>query len=498
MLYRFENFALDTDRRELRRDAVLLSLEPQVFDLLLFLIRNRDRLVSKGDLLASVWGGRIVSESTLTSRINALRRVIGDNGQDQRLIRTAIGRGVRFVGAVQEHRIIDDAVAASVPPRLSLVVLPFANFSNEPELEHFADGLTDDLTTDLSQIPESFVIARNSAFAYKGKSIDVTHIGRELGVRYVIEGSVRSVGDRVRVNVQLTDAGSGAHLWADRFDADHHESAEKQNEAIGRLTRILNIKLLEAASRCAEQDSALDSNPQDLLLHAWDMINRVTTATALQEVLRVFERVLKLQPGSVSAKIGIGYALAVNINNYWSTAVRDDIARAEPLLLEAIEQEPNNALARTALGLLRRLQNRLEESRVELERAIELAPNFAPTFWHLGSTLSSLGQPDAAIPKIERGLRLCPPGAVVPGAYGALSAAHLLLGHADEAIEFARRGCAGNPRLYFPHLFLAAALGLKGDIDGARIALAEAIKVRPEFSSFDAFTGLHQIGDCAA
>src|SRR5262249_15257778 len=185
----------------------LLSLEPQVFDLLLFLIRNRNRLVSKEDLLASVWGGRIVSESTLTSRINALRRAIGDNGQDQRLIRTAIGRGVRFVGAVQEHRIIDDAVAASVPPRLSLVVLPFANFSNERELEHFADGLTDDLTTDLSQIPESFVIARNSAFAYKGKLIDVTHIGRELGVRYVIEGSVRSVGDRVRVNVQLTDSG---------------------------------------------------------------------------------------------------------------------------------------------------------------------------------------------------------------------------------------------------------------------------------------------------
>jgi DNA-binding winged helix-turn-helix (wHTH) protein len=191
LLFWFEDYALDTDRRELRQGPALLSVEPQVFDLLVFLVRNRDRVVSKDDLLASVWGGRIVSESTLASRINAARRIIGDNGERQRLIRTIIGKGVRFVGAVREQRVTGEPVAASISPRLSIVVLPFTNLSNDPEQEYFADGITDDLTTDLSRISGSFVIARNTAFTYKGRSVDVRQIGRELGVRYVLEGSVR-------------------------------------------------------------------------------------------------------------------------------------------------------------------------------------------------------------------------------------------------------------------------------------------------------------------
>ena len=163
-------------------------------------------------MLASVWGGRIVSESTLPSRINAARRAIGDSGGEQRLIRTTIGKGVRFVGAVREQHAAGEAAPASIIPRLSIVVLPFANFSNDPGLEYFADGITDDLTTDLSRISGSFVIARNTAFTFNGKSTDVQTIGRELGVRYVVEGSVRAVGDRVRINVQLNDAESGAFV----------------------------------------------------------------------------------------------------------------------------------------------------------------------------------------------------------------------------------------------------------------------------------------------
>jgi adenylate cyclase len=483
LLYRFENYVLDGNRRELRRDAALLSIEPQVFDLLVFLLGNRERVVSKEDLLASVWGGRIVSESTLASRINAARRVIGDNGQEQRLIRTAIGKGVRFVGPVQEQPAAGEVVAPSTSPRLSFIVLPFSNFSNDPGLDYFANGLTDDLTTDLAQISGTFVIARNTAFTFKGKSIDITTIGRELGVRYVIDGSVRRAGDRLWVNVQLTDAESGAHLWADRFDADPANPAQAQNETLGRVARILDVKLLEAAGLRIEQERALDTDPQAMLIYGRDMLNRVTTAEALQEALQVFERVLEIDPAFIPAKIALGHALAVNVANYWSTSVQQDQARAESLLLEAMEHDRNNVLARTALGLLRRLQNRLSESRVELETAIELAPNFAPAFWMLGTTLALLGQPDAAIPKVEQGLRLCPPGAVVPAAYGILSFAYLLLGHAEKAIELARKGCVGSPRLYFTHMFLAAGLGLKGEIEDAKAALAEAIKVRPELNS---------------
>jgi DNA-binding winged helix-turn-helix (wHTH) protein len=169
-------------------------MEPQVFDLLVFLVSNRDRVVSKDDLLASVWGGRIVSESTLASRINAARRIIGDSGEQQRLIRTTIGKGVRFVGAVQERQAAAEP-AISIPPRLSIIVLPFTNLSNDPELEFSADGITDDLTTDLSQIPGSFVIAHNTALTLKGDSVDVKRIGREFGACYVVEGSLRRAGE---------------------------------------------------------------------------------------------------------------------------------------------------------------------------------------------------------------------------------------------------------------------------------------------------------------
>jgi TolB-like protein len=208
----FEDYVLDTDRRELRRGSARLSIQPQVFDLLEFLVSNRDRVVGRDDLLASVWGGRIVSESTLASRINAARHVIEDNGEQQRLIRTIIGKGVRFVGKAREQQETDQSGTPPVVPRLSIVVLPFANLSNDPELDYVADGITDDLTTDLSRHSGSFVIARNTAFTYKGKSVDVKKIGRELGVGYVVEGSIRPAGESIRVNIQLIDAQSGAHL----------------------------------------------------------------------------------------------------------------------------------------------------------------------------------------------------------------------------------------------------------------------------------------------
>jgi len=248
LLFLFEDYALDSKRRELRRGAALLSMEPQVFDLLEFLVRNRDRVVSKDDLLASVWGGRIVSESTVASRINSVRRVIGDDGEQQRLIRTIIGKGVRFVGAAREQQDTDQSAAPAVVPRLSIVVLPFASFSDDPGLEFFADGITDDLTTDLSRISGGFVIARNTAFTYKRQPVDVKKTGRELGVRYVVEGSIRPAGDLLRVNIQLTDAESGSHLWTDRFDTDPVGLAQAQSEITGRLARTINFKLVEAES----------------------------------------------------------------------------------------------------------------------------------------------------------------------------------------------------------------------------------------------------------
>src|SRR5215472_209299 len=481
LLFWFEDYVLDRERRELRRAGAQLAIEPQVFDLLEFLVKNSDRVVSKDDLLASVWGGRLVSESTLSSRINAARRAIGDTGEQQRLIRTIIGKGIRFVGEVHEQQY--HSPAQPVVPRLSMVVLPFAHFSSDGELEYFADGITDDLTTDLSQITGGFVIARNTAFTYKGKPIDVKKIGRELGVRYVIEGSVRRAGDLLRLNVQLTDAESGAHLWADRFDTDCGDLAWAQSETTGRLARTISFKLVEAQGLSIEREGALDPHPQDLLIRGWAALVRPISAETLQEALRTFERVLEIDANSVAAKVGLAYSLSCNIADGWSTSVQQDEARAEQLLLEAIAGDANSFRARQALGLLRRLQNRLDESRIEFETVIALVPTYAPAYCQLGMTLIWLGQPEVAIPEIEKGIRLGPYDTASPSAYSMLSLAHLLLGRVEQAIEFSRRARVRNPRLYHTHMLLAAALGLKGELGQARTALAEGIKIRPEFNS---------------
>jgi len=259
--------------------------------------------------------------------------------------------------------------------------------------------------------------------------------------------------------------------------------AQAQSEITGRLARAINLKLVEAESRRIERESALDPDPHDLLIRGWAMLGRPVSAATMQEALRVFERVLEIDPGSVDAKVGVAYTLCCTIADGWSTSVQKDKARAEQLLLEAIECDASSFRARQALGLLRRLQNRLDESRIELETAIALAPNYAPAFCQLGMTLICLGQPDAAIPEIEKGIRFAPHDVVSPSAYSMLTVAYLISGHVEQAIEFARQARARNPRLYYTHMLLAAALGLKGELDEARAALAEGIKLRPEFNS---------------
>jgi TolB-like protein len=347
MRFRFGDHSLDTDRRELRRGGELVALEPQVFDLLVYLVQNRDRVVSKNDVLEGVWGGRIVSESALTSRLTAVRRAIDDTGGAQRLIRTVPRKGIRFIGVVHEEAAA--APASSGAPRLAIVVLPFVNLSSDPELEYFADGITDDLTTDLSRIAGSFVIACSTAFTYKGRATEVKQIGRELSVRYVLEGSVRRAGDRVQVNVQLIDADSGGHLWADRVETDRRDLAEGQREITGRLARTLNLELIEDIARRIEQENATDPDAKDLVMlgeaghRRWLRSTGRDRTQSLREAQRCFERALAKDSGSIDARIGIARVLVSYLLFGWSTsgstrrrtrgpiAARGDRGRSEPL-----------------------------------------------------------------------------------------------------------------------------------------------------------------------
>jgi adenylate cyclase len=370
-----------------------------------------------------------------------------------------------------------------IAPRLSIVVLPFTNLSDDREQEYFTDGITDDLTTDLSRISGSFVIARNTAFTYKGKPVDVKQVGRELGVRYVLEGSVRRSGHQVRVNAQLIDAETGAHLWADRFDTDRVNLPEAQDAIVGRIARTLNVELLEDAGRRIERERVDDPDARDLVMYGRALFNRPYSIATFQEAQRAYEQALEKDPGLVDARIGLASVLLSNMANAWSPITRQDLARAEQLLLEAIEQNASNAWARSMMGLLRRLQDRVEESLSEWETAIALDRNNTVALRQFGITLMHLGRPEEAIPLIEKAVQLSPYDAGVPGAYQVLGLCQLLLEHVETAIELFRKSLAGNIRLYYTHMSLAAALALKGDILEARVALAEGLRLRPDINS---------------
>ncbi len=366
-------------------------------------------------------------------------------------------------------------------PRLSIVVLPFANLSNDPEQDYFADGITDDLTTDLSRISGSFVIARNTAFTYKDKSVDVKQIGRELRVRYVLEGSVRRTGEQVRVNVQLIDAGSGAHVWADRFDTVRANLAEAQSEITGRLARTLGIELVRDAGRRIETEAGRNPDARDLVMRGWAVHFQLPSAEAHQKAGDAFALALEIDPGSVDARIGIGTVLARTIVDGFSTAAERDGSRAEQLLTEALARDPDRSAAHFAMGLLRRSQNRLEEAQIEFETTIALNPNDATALTQLSVVLMYLGEPGAAIPLVEKAMRINPREARVH--VWALGSCRLLLGHVDQAIAFLKRARAQRPNLWYVHAVLAGALGLSGELDEARAALAESLKLKPEVNS---------------
>jgi len=366
---------------------------------------------------------------------------------------------------------------------LSVVVLPFANLSNNPEQEYFADAITEDLTTDLSRISGSFVIAPMTAFTYKGKAVAAQEIGSALGVRYVLNGSVQRTDHHVQVNVQLIDAESGAQLWTDRLESDRVNLVKGQKEITGRLARMLNLELTEAVHRRAERAGVVDIDAQDFLLRGWALYYRPASASVRQAALQAFERVLELDPKSIDGRIGIGTVLADDLVLSFSKFREQDIARADQVLSEALEHTLDRSMAHFAMGVLRRVQNRLSESKVELETAIALDRNNARALQQLGLTLMWLGQPETAIPQIEKAIRLNPYDPNIASYYWALGSSNLVSGRIDDAASLLEKARAANPRLFFVHLWLAAPLALREELDEAKNSLAQSLKLRPEVSS---------------
>jgi adenylate cyclase len=364
-------------------------------------------------------------------------------------------------------------------PRLSMVVLPFANLSNDPQQEYFADAISEDLITDLSRIEGSAVIARNTAFTYKGKEVDARRIGRELDVRYVVEGSVQRSGKEVRINAQLVDAASGTQLWAERFDRDFGDLFELENNITARIARALQSQLAIAESRRpTDHPDALD-----FILRGRAVLTRAITKERTKQAAALFEKALALDPQSADAAAWLAATLAFGVTDELSDSPGEDLRRAERLVAQALAESPNNALAHYVKGQVLFAQSRCGEAIPEYETAIALDRSRAPAYARLGWCKFLTGEVDQAIPYFEDAIHLGPHEPGIAPWYGRMGVIYLLQSHVHEAIAALEKANSENSQLAFVHAYLAAGYALKGDIERARAELAEAQELSKTYSS---------------
>jgi TolB-like protein/Tfp pilus assembly protein PilF len=489
--YLFEDYSFDTDRRELHRGGEAISIAPRVFDLLDYLIRNREHVVSRDDLINAVWNGRIVSEAALTTRLNAARSAIGDTGDKQRLIKTLPRKGFRFVGTVQETQgpAVEPADSAAhgstmsspVPaPRLSIVVLPFANLGGDTEQDYFVDGVTENLTTDLSRINGAFVIGRHTAFTYKGKAVGLKQIGRELNVRYVLEGSVQRGGNRLRVNVQLVDAETGNHLWAERFEKPVADLFDMQDEIVSRLANTLNAQLIEAEARRAER--SLHPNAMDLYFQGMACLNKGRTSEFLAQARSFFERALALDPRNVEALVGLANVDFYNGANLLTDDRAARLAAAETALIRALSLAPQHARAHWLLGRVKMLTNRAAQGIADCEQALALDRNLAGAHGAISLAKYLLGRGAETEAHILEALRLSPRDTEAYSWMISAGLSKLQLAADAEAVARFRRSVEINrnhPRVNF---YLAAALAHLGRLDEARSAVQAGLALDLTFT----------------
>ena len=358
----------------------------------------------------------------------------------------------------------------AIVPHLSIVVLPFANLSNDPEQQYFADGITEDLTTDLSRIADMFVISRNTAFTYRNKPVDTKQIGRELCVRYLLEGSVRRSGNLLRVNAQLIDAETDAHLWAERFDRDIGNLFALQNEITSRIAVALNLELLGAeAARPAERPDVLE-----YILRGRAAWNKPPAHDNYVQAISLFERALALDSRSVDAQSWLAAVLAGHVMNGWSNSAAADIKRAEAMAAQAVAVSPRSPLAHFAKGQVLRAQGRHEEAIPEYEESITFNRNWMHALSALGQCKLYAGSMGEAILLQEQAIRLSPRDPIIGSFYCRIGQAHLLQSRTDEAIPWFEKARSANTEQPFFHAHLASAYALKGDTERAAAELAEA------------------------
>ena len=494
MIYRFSNCEIDTQLYELRVDGEPVPIQPLVFNLLQFLVENRERVVTKDELYDHIWPGRVVSEATLSSGIKAAREAIGDSGRDQHSIRTIHGRGFHFIEDItiqkteegteqidKKEKVNDEAQASNDIPYPSIVVLPFINMSADPEQEHFADGITEDIIALLSRFRLLSVTSRNSAFSYKGQSTDARTIAKELGVRYILEGSIRRAGNSLRVSVQFIEAASGNSIWSERFDRDVKDIFDVQDEI---ATAVAGATISELSH--AERERAHRKAPQNL--NAWEWYQRGLREMyrfepeGFLEAKKLFRCALRHDPELTLAHTALAYALLQEVMYSDPGDPSQLVDEAFKCARKGIALDDRNAFGHYVLGRVEILRHELDTACLEFKKAIDLNPSFAYSYFGLGIALLDMSKYELALSQFKTAQALSPrdPHGWTFIHYQAWPL--LALERYEQVVEIERTALRSPNAGFWPYLPLIAALGYLGRKDEAKRELANLEKIQPNYS----------------
>ena len=490
MVFQFNQLTLDTVQYRLYLSGKAISVEPQVFDLLVYLVENRERVVSRDELLENLWQGKVVTDAALGVCLKDARKAVCDSGDRQSVIKTVHGRGYQFIAKVSESReqsvattssAISDHESLVLPDEPSIAVLAFTNMASDPEQEFFSDGITEDIITALSKISALMVIARNSTFIYKGRTVDVKQVGRDQGVRYVLEGSVRKSGKRVRVTAQLIDATTGQHKWAERYDRDLKEFFLVQDEITQEIVSALDVHLLKG-----EQARFWSSSTENLA--AWESFRMghdlmdTYRAENLPEAMRLVQKAIDFDPQYAAAwsLMALCY-FCIEEDSRRSNEERKQALRSTLNCAErALECDPSCASAYSLLGLYHLILKQYDDAIDNANKSINMAPNHAYNIARSAFILSKCGQPEQAYDRMQKSLRLCP---VYPvwflSGMGQVSRA---MDRIDETIDAYTEWISRDPDTLEGHICLAEILGEVGRTEEATASAAEVLRINPDFS----------------
>ncbi len=488
-IYLFGPFRLLTAQGLLLNGGRPVRLGSRALDILIVLLDHAGELVSNRELRDAVWPDTVVMEQNLAVNVAALRRALGDGQAGNRYIVNIPGRGYRFVAPVTfdgEPQASAVQLEAAIPPYIlptpdkpSIAVLAFQNMSGDPEQEYFADGVVEEIITKLSRFPGLFVIARNSSFTYKGRAVDVKQVGRELGVRYVLEGSVRKAGSRLRITGQLIDASSGAHLWADRFEGGLKNIFDLQDQVTMSVLGAITPKMEQAEIERAKRKPTESPDAYDLFLRGMASVYQ-WTREAHEEALRLFYRAIELDPSFASAHGIAAMCYTHRKVNDWMSDRLQESAETARLARRAVELGRDNAFALASGGYaFAYVGGDAERGAAFIDRALVLNPNLAIAWYSSGSVRNWLGQSELAIEHLARAMRLSPLDPLIHLMQVGVAYAHFFAGRYDEASLWAAKALLENPNLLAAGRITAASNALAGDLEGAHQALTRIRDIDP-------------------